>query len=484
MKQLSHSDQFTPTDSHTSGDDLPNAVQAEFSLLGKIFYENNLLDRLSFLSPEHFWVPEHGEIFQFMLDMRAKGDPITPITLSKFYDIGSDIGTPRYLAKAMDAAVVCFSPIEDAQVIVEMATKRSVIAELNRQLREIKSGGRTAAEIIGEINTGLSGLLQAGTMTKFQTDRELAVEILHRMRNPLPSYSTGLQTLDRAMEGGINQAMNYLLLGRKKMGKTTLASTISYNLAQPTEQEPDGVKHLFIAAEMKSAEIFQRVLARMLKTYASNFRGQEARENYDLQHKLEEQIKQIRGNIIFLTAPSITFERLRKVVAEAQSLYRIKGFFLDSLQLVGGKAARTSRVEHQDEVAQWCAEITRQEDIFSVVTAQMNQFGNVRFGEGCRLACDQAFELRAPEDDPSMSARYIEMLETRHTGWMNIGDETSTCLTMDAFGPYIFEGDYISHAPLSKDPPEKAKRKKGKSREVSQDEFFDQLDRERREREG
>ena len=80
-------------------------------------------------------------------------------------------------------------------------------------------------------------------------------------------FQTGIEKLNQAMEGGMYAGKLYGIVGRKKMGKTMLAGTISTNLQQ------SGVKHLYLALEMGSEEIHQRNMARMLPAIVTSSTG-------------------------------------------------------------------------------------------------------------------------------------------------------------------------------------------------------------------
>ena len=243
------------------------------------------------------------------------------------------------------------------------------------------------------------------------------------------------------MDGVMYPGMCYLLAGRKKMGKTTLAGTISCNLNMENR------RHLYIACEMSEEEIEQRNLARVTQSYASSFRNDYGRSE-EFKNKISAAILSENDATIYLDWASIPFENLKSAIAQAIPRYGIKGFVLDCLQLVGGKSPKKSQAEHQDDVAQWCVTYARQKGLFSVITAQINQTGNIRGGEGVRMACDMAFEVHAPEDDPSRSERWLEMIETRYTGWADVGSKDNCVLVMNENGPYMYERIHDEQAPL------------------------------------
>ena len=115
-------------------------------------------------------------------------------------------------------------------------------------------------------------------------------------------------------------------------------------------------------------------------------------------------------------------------------------FRSDYFQLVGGVGARQSRVEFFDEVAQWIANICRQEKIWALVTAQINQDDNIRWGEGLRLAFDQVYHLQVCENDKEMF--FMEMMDTRYTPWCEVGNKDNPIIKMEKTGPFFREIGY------------------------------------------
>jgi replicative DNA helicase len=212
------------------------------------------------------------------------------------------------------------------------------------------------------------------------------------------------------------------------MGKTILASTISYNLAK------QDVRHLFIAGEMSSVEVHQRLLAREMGCYGSMFRTKA--KDPIFQERVRYAAKQISDNLLYQSAPHLTFDGMKALVCEAVHA-GAKGFILDYWQLVGGKDSRTSTAEHLEHVAQWIADYCRKEKIWAVVFAQLNQDDNTRGSEGIRLAFDQMYKInREPE---GRSGMWLEMMETRYTPWQDVGGENSPAFWLEEHGPYFRE---------------------------------------------
>lgn len=409
--------------------DYEKIATISFCLLGWICVQNDLLDSLDFLQKRHFIFNNEAEIFEKMREMRTAGLPITPMAMEQ-QSIDNPNGIRKYLIGAIKCYNQLFYPIEEAKVLVEMANKHHLLCLFKETV--FHSAGKTSGEIMEMVTSGFDEIEISGSKIPFQTEKQVTRRIIDRLNNRPDPISTGIRKLDQAMDGGLVPGFNYLFAARKKTGKTTLASSISYNLGK------NHVRHLYICAEMSDLEIHQRNLARHTHSYSNSFRSDIGRSPQFIS-LLEEEYAESNNAIVYLSMPGIPLETLKIAVARAMKQYRIEGFILDSLQLVGGKSSKKNQAEHQDEVSQWCADFGRQHNLFSIITAQINQTGGIRGGEGIRLSCDQGYELHAPNGDASRSVRWLEMIETRYTAWMDIGDENSPPLTISENGPHIYD---------------------------------------------
>ncbi len=154
--------------------------------------------------------------------------------------------------------------------------------------------------------------------------------------------------------------------------------------------------------------------------------------------------------IVFLFPPCAALRACRAMLAglvifEPDALFDQAGGDVGHSQARGETQAR-----HLDQVSQWVADTARKFNIWFVVMAQVNQTENIRGGEGMRLAFDQVFQIHRDPDGLNPDAAWLEMLETRHTRWINVGSEDRPGLIFNSLGP-MFE-------PVPPEPQEQLER--------------------------
>lgn len=406
--------------------DLPHDCDVEYQLLGWILAKNELMQHL-FLEKHVFFDPFHADVWQAMVALDRKGESISPFTIKPLlpYEKIGEVPCIPYLARAVSASIVMYSPLDAARYLEDLMHKRNLsIACL------LKDPNETTEQTAIRLNAALRAIEEKSPITDFEDNLVIADQIIKDLNDKRKPHATGLFKLDKAMDGGLYPGKSYGFAARKKVGKTALAATISANLNQ------SGVKHLFICGEMSPKEIHQRVLARTAKIYPTAFRNDYG-DTSQCQDKLMEAIQSMPRNTLYKNAPGVTFDQLRQICTIAVEKHKIKGFILDYWQLVGGKQKNQSDAAHLDEVAQWIADFGRTYEIWTITMAQINQEGNTRGGEGIRLAFDQLYQIH--RENLTLPDTWLEMMETRYTPWMNIGSKDMAGLSMNEKGPFFEE---------------------------------------------
>lgn len=388
-------------------------IEAEQQILGTLLSINEAIAHTerAGLRPYHFYQPQHRDIYSAFLSDYSEGKRITPVTLMDRFKNESN-----YMARLIGASTSVVNVFDYAATVVDLCMRRQLIECADSIKRDVNS--KTSAEIASHASASIMAVTQANYTPTMRSSAQVTLDILEDLKRDVVPFKTGIASLDDCMEGGMYSGKAYGFAARKKVGKTILAATVSHNLNMT------GVPHLFICGEMSAKEVHQRVISRQLDVFPSSFRTGFAESPHMLM-KIAELHRETPSNTIYLDAPGITFDQLKQAVNTAYVSKGIKGFILDYWQLVGGKDPRESEASHLGQVAQWIADVCRKLDIWAFVLAQINQEGNTRGGEGLRLAFDQVYQIKAPQDDPSEQSRWVEMMDTRYTKWRNIGSEVN-----------------------------------------------------------
>jgi len=156
---------------------LPNAHEAEESLLGAILLDNSVYWRVAgFLKPEHFHGGErgaNGKLYATFGAMISEARPVTPITVKSYIDADLVVGKHedgremtffQYVVKLQVEAVGTKAAYENGRAVIEMWSRLQLIAtgeDLIAQARDMAID-LTPEKIIGATADELSRIAREG----------------------------------------------------------------------------------------------------------------------------------------------------------------------------------------------------------------------------------------------------------------------------------------------------------------------------------
>jgi replicative DNA helicase len=235
--------------------------------------------------------------------------------------------------------------------------------------------------------------------------------------------------LDEALGGGLYAGKLYATAAKRKHAKTVTAGTIAANIAA------SGTPTLFFALEMGEEGIAQRIIARHLKTNSLAFL---ARDNPRLRDDVLRFADSYDTPLFFEDRPGLGFAELKNLASEYVARHGVKVIVVDYWQLVGGRSARQSLVEHLDHVAQWLADFAKSSGCAVWCPAQLNRDGDTRSGEGLRLACDMYLvQSKVTQPDGKTEGIWFDMQDSRYTPTTEIGSEECCPFYISRTGPHL-----------------------------------------------
>ena len=109
----------------------PANLEAEQSVLGAILLRAQALDQVAdLLTPEDFYRPNHGHIFQAMLDLANRGEPVDLVTVTALLkDRGrlEEVGGPVFLANLSEHVGTAANAAHYARLVHEKSVVRRLL---------------------------------------------------------------------------------------------------------------------------------------------------------------------------------------------------------------------------------------------------------------------------------------------------------------------------------------------------------------------
>ncbi len=214
---------------------LPQSLDAEQALLGAILFDNETLNRVTpTLKAHHFFDPVHGRIFDACVAIIQAGGLADGLTLKdRFAGDGglAQIGGSAYLMKLMECAAPLSAQAQAyAELVVDLAQRRSLVLALRESEAEILANDRSTADVQASLEARLAHAgEERGDGDAWRTMADVTQSAVAGARQgQLKGVSTGFSRLDE-MTGGLVGL--WFIGGASSMGKSLFGSAIMRNVA-------------------------------------------------------------------------------------------------------------------------------------------------------------------------------------------------------------------------------------------------------------
>jgi len=250
---------------------LANA-EAERGLLGVLLLNNRCLDDVGDLvRAEHFSDEAHGRIFAAIAKVVEKGKVADPTTLSPHLIADGTIAGNGYLHELLAAAVTPMNAVHYARAIHDFHLRRGLV-RISRDSIEAVCDGNVDTEALAHIEHTEQKLFELATegdvrggLAPFKSavvGFVAQATAAHERDGGLVGVGTGFRDLDE-LTGGLQPTDLVILAGRPSMGKTSMATNISFNAARRYVETGgrEGAVVGFFSLEMSGEQLAGRILA-------------------------------------------------------------------------------------------------------------------------------------------------------------------------------------------------------------------------------
>ena len=388
------------------------------------------------VEPRQFWEPVFGDLFAAIGEMIELGGSVVVSNLAARFEDDTRlaaVGCREYLDSLKELGEPPYNRPSQVRYMADVVKLQYGLRTISWAMDEAKERlemAPTLENIRDELGSLIQNMVNIDEMTgaKRSTLAKAGQDRMERLlKQPTVPDSTGLPGLDEAMAGGLYPGRVYGVVARKKVGKSALGGTISGNL------EARNVPHAVFLLEMGIEMYADRAASRALAENSTAFL--QVPPDPKLINRGADYFAQHGHTCYLIDAAGWT---LTQIIRELHALKKqgIRGFILDYMQLVQGRENRQTTAEFQETVANELALTCRSLGLWGLAFAQQNQEGNVRGGEGLRLAFDQVYFM-APTTDGS--GVWLAMTDTRYTMTKDVGTKYDAGLVLNQAGPHFVE---------------------------------------------
>lgn len=373
-------------------------LEAEQAVLGAILFDNDTMNALGALRPEHFFDPVHQRIFAKLREEIAAGRYVDGVGLRAWAcgDSGIQQLGPNgaYLMRLMDAAApLRAQALAYAALVRDLALRRAIADAADEAAYDAATRESDAADVIVTLERRLADI--ADTHAPYGLwrgiDDIMAKAIARAEQGEAKGISTGLAKLDE-ITGGLAPGSLWVIAGASSMGKSLVAQAIALNVA--TEGHGVGYVHL----EMGELSIGLRAATAMAHdpkvrdhnltngnpTYLGARRQNLGPHGWRrLKHAADE------ARLLPFRVDARPHQTLSQIEAGAKRLKRLmeragtplRVLFIDHEGLIASEKDRRAKWEEVSDRIVRLQGVAKQLDVVVVVAVQINRDGASRDGD-------------------------------------------------------------------------------------------------------
>ena len=358
----------------------PYSLEAEQAVLGCLLIDPECyLTVADVLRSEHFYIPQHREIYTAIVNLDALGksfDALIVLEELKQKGIYDEAGGKNYLAQLAQVVPSTANVLSYANIVKEKFVLRTLIETAKRIANDASAEEASAEVILNAAEQRIYNIRQGKTSAGPQKLSSIifndVYEDLRKKTSPdkekYLGISSGFSMLDK-LTTGFNKSDLVLIGARPAMGKTSFALNIARNMAVT-----GGKKVVFFSLEMSKEQLAQRVLATEARVESSKFRTGEL--SPDEWNRIGEAAYALNeAELYFDDTSNITVPEMK---ARVRRMKDVDCVIIDYLQLMTGTRRTENRVQEVSEITRNLKLMAKDLIVPVITCSQLNRSTDAR----------------------------------------------------------------------------------------------------------
>jgi replicative DNA helicase len=367
---------------------LPQSPDAEKGVLSSFLIASRDVGGLCAekqVTKDHFFIPAHSLIYETLLGMWDRNEPIDFITLTQILrDKGQldQCGGAAFVTELFTFLPTAANAGYYIEILQEKFTLREIIKICTEFAARSYDEQDDVPNLLDRVETEVFRIAQDRFKDQVANMKQLvvqaigAIEELYSRRGSITGLSTGFDVFDK-MTDGLHGAEMIVVAARPSMGKTALAMNIAEHIAIELKK-PIAVFSL----EMSSQQLVQRLLCSRARVNLGRVRdGFLSERDFPA---LQTAASKLAESKIFIDDTSgLTILELRAKSRRLKSQHDIQAIFIDYLQLLRSpsKRALDNRQLEIAEISAGLKSLAKELNVPVVVLAQLNRNPEQRTGD-------------------------------------------------------------------------------------------------------
>ena len=318
----------------------PHSVESEQSILGSILLDKEAIITVSeTINPDDFYKEAHKIIYESMIKLSNKSEPIDLITLTeelKKQGHLDDVGGISYITSLSTIVPTTSNVKYYADIVKEKSVLRKLIKVSNDIINLGYDGSTKIEDVLEVAEKKIFDISQEKTSDDFKSinsvlmDTYDMIEHLYTNKSEITGITTGFRDLNKKING-MQRTDLLLIAARPAMGKTAF----SLNLVQNAALKGDASVAVF-SLEMSKEQLVQRMLSAQSNVELSKLKTGKLNEN-DWPRIIDAMAVLSNAKIHIDDTPGIKISELRSKCRKLKMEQGLDLILIDYLQLMEGE---------------------------------------------------------------------------------------------------------------------------------------------------
>ncbi len=371
----------------------PQSIEAEQSVLGCLMLDNNAIIKVAdFLQAKDFYKGIHQEIYQVMLDLFGKGEPIDLLSVStrlKEKNLLDEIGANSYLTQLINTVPTASHVLNYAKIV----QRKRILRDIIEVSQEIGLMGYDESEdidvVLDKAESKIFSIAQHSLSQDFLPIKSTLegaferIDELSRYEGKLRGLPTGFADLDNIL-AGLQKSDLIILASRPSIGKSSLALDIARNVSV-NDKIPVGIFSL----EMSADQLVDRLIAAQANVDLWRLRtGKLTSEGDDNDFtRIQQALGVLSEAPIFIDdAASSNILQMRAMARRLQARHGLGLIIVDYIQLMESRYPGENMVQQMTEISRSLKSLAKELNIPVLVLSQLSRAVEQRSPQKPRLS--------------------------------------------------------------------------------------------------
>lgn len=354
----------------------PQNIEAEQSVLGSMLLDRNaLIAATEILEAGAFYHDSHRVIFQAMIDLYNRAEPVDTVTLCeelRSHHQLEGVGGASYIAELSNAVPTAANVEYYARIVHEKSVLRRMLEASATIAKEVYDSEDEVDVLLDRAEKAIFDIAERRGEKQYAGLRDILVEtfehieMLHSQKGEVVGVPTGFKDLDR-MTSGFHPAELIILAARPSQGKTTLCLNIAMHAALEAK-----VPVALFSLEMAKVQLAQRLLCAEANVNAHRLRtGYLRDEDWP---RLSRAFGRLSEAPIYIDdSPNLSIMEVRARARRMKSEHDIGLVVIDYLQLMHVKGRAENRQQEISEISRGLKALARELNAPVLALSQLNR---------------------------------------------------------------------------------------------------------------